>query len=98
MGSVCPYGSGLPASRRELRFSGMDSGLKGSRTMESGTYRFTVGAFQCISVSDGAFNYPLEAFFRNVPREHVEDDLRRHNPPPDRITTPSTCLFVGPGQ
>ena len=66
--------------------------------MESGTYRFTVGAFQCVSISDGAFNYPLEAFFANVPREHVEDVLRRHNLPTDRVTTPYTCLFVDTGQ
>ena len=66
--------------------------------MESGTYRFTVGAFQCVSISDGAFNYPLEAFFANVPREHAEDVLRRHNLPTDRITTPYTCLFVDTGQ
>lgn len=66
--------------------------------MESGTYRFTVGVFQCVSISDGAFNYPLEAFFANVPRKHVEDVLRRHNLPTDRITTPYTCLFVDTGQ
>jgi glyoxylase-like metal-dependent hydrolase (beta-lactamase superfamily II) len=76
----------------------MHAELKGSRTMESGTYRFTVGAFQCVSISDGAFNYPLEAFFANVPREHGEDVLRRHNLPTDRVTTPYTCLFVDTGQ
>jgi glyoxylase-like metal-dependent hydrolase (beta-lactamase superfamily II) len=66
--------------------------------MESGTYRFAVGAFQCVSISDGAFNYPLEAFFANVPRERVEDILQRHNLPTDRITTPYTCLFVDTGR
>src|SRR5919107_4906581 len=66
--------------------------------MESGTYRFIVGAFQCLSISDGAFNYPLEAFFANVAREHVEDVLRRHNLPTDHISTPYTCLFVDTGQ
>jgi glyoxylase-like metal-dependent hydrolase (beta-lactamase superfamily II) len=76
----------------------MDAELKGSKSMESGADRFTVGAFQCVSVSDGAFNYPLEAFFANVPREHVENVLRRHNLATDRITTPYTCLFIDTGQ
>ena len=66
--------------------------------MESGSYRFALGAFQCLSISDGAFNYPLEAFFGNVPREDVEDVLRRDDLPTDRITTPYTCLFVDTGQ
>jgi glyoxylase-like metal-dependent hydrolase (beta-lactamase superfamily II) len=66
--------------------------------MESGTYRFSVGAFQCVSISDGTFNYPLEAFFANVPRDQVEAVLRRHNLPTDRITTPYTCLFVDTGR
>jgi glyoxylase-like metal-dependent hydrolase (beta-lactamase superfamily II) len=66
--------------------------------MDTGSYRFTLGAFQCVSVSDGAFNYPLEAFFANVPRQQVEDVLRRHDLPTDRVTTPYTCLFVDTGR
>jgi glyoxylase-like metal-dependent hydrolase (beta-lactamase superfamily II) len=66
--------------------------------MDSGSYRFPLGTFQCVSVSDGTFNYPLEAFFANVPREQVEEVLHRHNLPTDRITTPYTCLFVDTGQ
>ena len=66
--------------------------------MDTGSYRFTLGRFQCVSVSDGAFNYPLESFFANVPREQVEEVLRRHNLPTDHVTTPYTCLFVDTGQ
>ena len=66
--------------------------------METGSYRFTLGRFQCVSVSDGTFNYPLESFFANVPREQVEDVLRRHDLPTDRVTSPYTCLFVDTGQ
>jgi glyoxylase-like metal-dependent hydrolase (beta-lactamase superfamily II) len=65
--------------------------------MEAESYRFPVGGFWCVSASDGAFNYPLEAFFANVPREQVEDALRHHDLPTDRITTPYTCLFVDTG-
>ena len=50
--------------------------------MNTGSYRFPLGGFDVISISDGAFNYPLEAFFANVPREEVEEVLRRHNFPP----------------
>ena len=41
--------------------------------MDTGSYRFTLGGFRCVSVSDGAFNYALEAFFANVPGEEVEE-------------------------
>ena len=66
--------------------------------MQTGRYRFPLGGFQCVSISDGTFNYPLESFFANVPREQVEEVLRRHNLPTDRVTTPYTCLFVDTGQ
>jgi glyoxylase-like metal-dependent hydrolase (beta-lactamase superfamily II) len=66
--------------------------------MDTGSYRFPLGGFQCASISDGTFNYPLEAFFANAPREKVEEVLRQHDLPTDRITTPYTCLFVDTGQ
>ncbi len=66
--------------------------------MDTGSYRFALGGFQCVSVSDGGFNYPLESFFANAPREQVEEALRRHNLPTDRVATPYTCLFVDTGQ
>jgi glyoxylase-like metal-dependent hydrolase (beta-lactamase superfamily II) len=66
--------------------------------VNTGSYRFPLGGFDVISISDGAFNYPLESFFANVPREEVEEVLRRRNLPTDRVTTPYTCLFVDTGQ
>jgi glyoxylase-like metal-dependent hydrolase (beta-lactamase superfamily II) len=66
--------------------------------MNTESYRFKVGGFHVISISDGSFNYPLDAFFANVPREEVEEVLRRRHLPTDRITTPYTCLFVDTGQ
>ncbi len=66
--------------------------------MNTGSYHFPLGGFDVISISDGTFNYPLETFFANVPREEVEEVLRRHHLPTDRITTPYTCLFVDTGQ
>src|SRR5829696_7989287 len=66
--------------------------------MNTGSHRFPLGAFQCVSVSDGTFNYPLDAFFANVSSEEVEEALRRRHLPTDHITTPYTCLFVDTGR
>jgi glyoxylase-like metal-dependent hydrolase (beta-lactamase superfamily II) len=66
--------------------------------MDTGSYRFALGGFECVSVSDGAFNYPLESFFANPPTDQVVEALRRHNLPTDRVATPYTCLFVDTGQ
>jgi glyoxylase-like metal-dependent hydrolase (beta-lactamase superfamily II) len=66
--------------------------------VDDGSYRFTVGGFRCVAVSDGAMNYPLGLFFSNAPQDEVEEELRRHGLPADRVTTPYTCLFVDTGQ
>ena len=66
--------------------------------MNSESFRFDLGEFGCVSISDGAFNYPLESFFANVPREQVEETLRRHDLSTEQITTPYTLLFVDTGQ
>jgi glyoxylase-like metal-dependent hydrolase (beta-lactamase superfamily II) len=66
--------------------------------MSSGSYQFTLGSFACAAISDGAFNYPLESLFANVPRDEVEEALRAHNLPTDRVTTPYTCLFIDTGE
>ncbi len=66
--------------------------------MNSERFRFDLGEFGCVSISDGAFNYPLESFFANVPREQVEETLRRHDLSTEQITTPYTLLFVDTGQ
>jgi glyoxylase-like metal-dependent hydrolase (beta-lactamase superfamily II) len=57
-----------------------------------------VGGFHCVAVSDGAFNYPLESFFADVPREQVSEVLKQHHLPTDHVTTPYTCLFVDTGR
>ena len=66
--------------------------------MNSETFRFKVGRFDCVAISDGAFNYPLESMFANVAKQQVVEVLRQHNLPTDRITTPYTCLLVNTGQ
>jgi len=61
-------------------------------------YRFKLGTFECIAVSDGTFAYPDHSFFVNAPKERLEQVLRRHGMKPGDITTPWTCLFVNTGQ
>jgi glyoxylase-like metal-dependent hydrolase (beta-lactamase superfamily II) len=62
--------------------------------MESGNYRFSLGDFQCVSVSDGALNYPIASFFANAPKDEVEQALQQYDMPTGQITSPYTCLFV----
>lgn len=66
--------------------------------MNFGSFRFKVGTFECVSISDGNFNYPLESFFANVPKEQIEATLRQHTLPLGQITTPYTCLFINTGE
>ena len=66
--------------------------------MDTGSFRFEMGEFECVSLSDGALNYPPESFFANVPLERVEEALRRRNLPTAQLTTPYTCLFIDTGE
>jgi glyoxylase-like metal-dependent hydrolase (beta-lactamase superfamily II) len=66
--------------------------------MTPGSFRFELGGFGCAATRDGAFNYPLESFFANAPRESVEEALRRQDLPTEQITTPYTCLFIDTGE
>jgi hypothetical protein len=69
-----------------------------SKMMNVGSFRFAIGEFECVSVSDGALNYPPESFFSNTPLERVEEALRERNLPTAQVTTPYTCLFVDAGE
>ena len=66
--------------------------------MDTRSFSFAIGGFQCTSVSDGALNYPPESFFSNAPSERVEGALRERGLPTAQITTPYTCLFVDTGE
>lgn len=65
--------------------------------MVADTHAFAVGTFRCLAVRDGLFNYPLESFFANAPREELESALRRRSLPLTQIATPYTCLFIDTG-
>src|SRR5215217_8033346 len=66
--------------------------------MDAGSFRFGVGQFECVSVSDGALNYPPESLFSNVPLERVQEALRQLDLPTSQVMTPYTCLHIDTGQ
>jgi hypothetical protein len=66
--------------------------------MNPGSFRFWLGGFECIAVSDGAFNYPLESFFANVSREQVQETLCQNELPTNRINTPYTTVEMSRGE
>jgi glyoxylase-like metal-dependent hydrolase (beta-lactamase superfamily II) len=66
--------------------------------MGTGTFRVEIGEFECVSLSDGALNYPPDSFFSNTPLERVEEALRERNLPTVQVMTPYTCLFVDTGE
>jgi glyoxylase-like metal-dependent hydrolase (beta-lactamase superfamily II) len=66
--------------------------------MSTGNYHFQLGDFECVSLSDGSLDYPLENFFAQVPIEQIKEALRQRDLPTDYITTPYTYLYVDTGQ
>jgi glyoxylase-like metal-dependent hydrolase (beta-lactamase superfamily II) len=66
--------------------------------MSNGSYRFKLGDFACVSLSDGSVDYPLQNFFANVPGAQVEETLRQRDLPVDYVTTPYTYLYVDTGE
>lgn len=66
--------------------------------MSTDSYRFKLGDFECVSLSDGSLDYPLQNFFANVPKAQIEEALRQRNLPIDYITTPYTYLYIHTGE
>ncbi len=66
--------------------------------MKAETYRFKIGAFHCLAVSDGTFVYPPAMVFVNAPKEEYEEALREHHLPLDEIKTPYICLYLDTGE
>jgi len=76
--------------------------------MTTDIYRFKVGDFQCVAVSDGTHTYAPPTFpppaiflFTNAPRERLEETLREHNLYPGQWAewvSPYICLAVNTGE
>ncbi len=71
-------------------------------------YRFKVGTFECMAVSDGTHTYapptfppPATFLFANAPREHLEQALREHDIQPEQWVewvSPYICLVINTGK
>jgi len=77
--------------------------FEGGVIMSNENYRFKLGAFDCIIVSDGTFAYPHPAaiFFVNAPEERLAEVLREHNIDPEHWeehVSPYLCLLVNTGE
>ena len=77
--------------------------FKRRRTTGTDSYRFKVGTFECIVVSDGTFAYPHPAqiFFANAPKERLEQALRKHNitlEEWEQYVSPYPTLVINTGQ
>ena len=76
--------------------------------MNSQTYRFKLGSFQCIAVSDGTHAYapptfppPAILLFANAPRESLKQVLREHNLQLEQWSewvSPYICLVIDTGE
>jgi glyoxylase-like metal-dependent hydrolase (beta-lactamase superfamily II) len=61
-------------------------------------YWFKIGNFECISVSDGSYDYDPFHLFTNITEDRTIEILRKYNLPIDKITSPYTFLFVDTGE
>jgi glyoxylase-like metal-dependent hydrolase (beta-lactamase superfamily II) len=76
--------------------------------MDTEFFRFKIGDFQCIAVSDGTHTYappifppPAIFLFANAPRQELERTLHKHNLYPQQWVewvSPYICLVVDTGE
>ena len=71
--------------------------------MSNRSHRFKLGRFECMVVNDGTFAYPhpSEIFFRNAPKERLEQVLREHDLDPkqwEEYVSPYLSLVIYTGQ
>jgi glyoxylase-like metal-dependent hydrolase (beta-lactamase superfamily II) len=61
-------------------------------------YRFKIGRFDCISVSDGTYNYDPMHLFPDLTEDQIKEILLEHHLQTDKIVSPYTFLFVDTGK
>jgi glyoxylase-like metal-dependent hydrolase (beta-lactamase superfamily II) len=76
--------------------------------MNTEVYRFKVGDFECMAVSDGTYTYgpplfppPINFLFANAPKKSLDKTLGEHSIQPERWTawvSPYICLMVNTGK
>jgi len=68
-------------------------------SMSAESYRFKVGTFECMAVSDGtsAYQDPVSTLFINAPKKRLEQKLREHNLQPEQWKewiSPYICALI----
>lgn len=66
--------------------------------INSDFYRFKIGQFNCISVSDGSYDYNPMHFLPGLTEDQVKELMRDHHLQSDKIVSPYTFLFVDTGK
>jgi glyoxylase-like metal-dependent hydrolase (beta-lactamase superfamily II) len=66
--------------------------------VDTETYQFKIGAFQCLAVSDGTFVYPPGGVFVNACKEEYLRALGERELPLDEVKTPYICLYLDTGE
>jgi hypothetical protein len=76
--------------------------------MDTEVYRFNVGDFGCMAVSDGTFTYepllippPADFLFANAPKKLLKETLNQHGIKPEQWSTfvdPFMCMMVSTGR
>jgi glyoxylase-like metal-dependent hydrolase (beta-lactamase superfamily II) len=61
------------------------------------SYRFKIGKFDCISISDGTYDYDPLHIFPDMPGEQVKQLMRDHHLRTDKLISPYTFLFIDTG-
>ncbi|MGD0272744.1 MAG: MBL fold metallo-hydrolase [Gaiellaceae bacterium] len=60
------------------------------------SYRFRVGALDCVALNDGTHIYGPE-IYPDAPTDELLESIARHGPESDRIVSPYTCMLVETG-
>ena len=76
--------------------------------MNTDSFRFKIGDFECIAISDGMFTYappifppPAKFLFANAPKERCEQALHEHNLHPGQWKewkSPYICMIINTGK
>lgn len=63
-----------------------------------GSYRFTVGSFDCLCVSDGALTFPAQWYAANAPAVEIASVLEARFLPPEQVTNQTTAMLIDTGE
>jgi len=65
--------------------------------MNDHSFRFNIGTFECIAVSDGISTYSVAHLFANAPQDQLERVLDKHHLPSKYLNMPYICLVINVG-